>query len=506
MPTRAGLRLRWWPHSLRHFAIDWTVPPVQNANEACALIVTSARKTVWALGQMRPSMAFWAYTYTAVAVALLACEAARARDTSPVQVWVSPTDGDDSAAGTSPEAPLRHLKAARDRVRALRGGAGGHWAATVWLMAGTHRLNETLNLTQADSHTSYRAASQHGAYRGSGDLSKGLPVISGGRELSWTHASGGEVSPGPPPGPCRLLRAAVAPSLPASAGGGGVYPELYLADPQTPRATVSRLPLGAIANPDAFYEWEPLTPATASAFRYVGTQPSPEDWGTDATAFVATAPWGFRPARIAHVSNLTVTLRDTLGPKPLTKSSAGQGKRRWCVLNNQRGPLLSGEYRYSSTRREIEFNYCLNASDSDAASSSRQLQMPVATVALPGLTTLVSVQDGAVGVSFEWLQFSHSAVGPNPSPFSYDAPSTGAVEVSNATQTQLNNCAFVSIGANAIQIRHGVKGVAVSGCVFRDIGGRGFSTTLEHTGSPQDAADVLVVDSVFQGCGTMMAH
>ena len=447
--------------------------------------------------------------YTAVAVALLACKVVG--DTSPtaaaalIQVWVSPTDGDDSAAGTSPDAPLLHLRAARDRVRALRGGVGGHRAATVWLMAGTHRLNETLNLTQVDSHTSWRATSQHGAHKGSGDSGMGLPVISGGRELSWTPVSDGKTTPDAP-GPCWLLRASGVAPLPASAGSGGVYPELYLTDPQrqTPRAMVSRLPLGAVADPDAFYEWEPLVPATGNAFGYVDTQISPEDWGPDATAFVATAPWAFRPAQITHVSNLTVTLREALSPKPLTKSSAGQGKRRWCVLNNQRGPLLPGEYRYRSARREIEFNYCLNASASGAVSNSRELQMPPATVALPGLTTLVSVQDGAVGVSFEWLQFSHSAVGLNPSPFSYDAPCTGAVEVSNATQTQFKNCAFVSTGANAIQIRHGVKGMAVSGCVFRDIGGRGFSTTLEHTGSPQDATDVLVADSVFQGCGTIL--
>ena len=48
---------------------------------------------------------------------------------------------------------------------------------------------------------------------------------------------------------------------------------------------------------------------------------------------------------------------------------------------------------------------------------------------------------------------------------------------------------------------HEVERVTVTGCVFRSVGGRAFTTTLENTGSKQDATDLMVSDSVFDGCG-----
>ena len=48
-----------------------------------------------------------------------------------------------------------------------------------------------------------------------------------------------------------------------------------------------------------------------------------------------------------------------------------------------------------------------------------------------------------------------------------------------------------------------MKGVSATGCVFSDIGGRGFTTTLEHTSAQQDATGIRVLDSVFEGCGAV---
>jgi len=50
-------------------------------------------------------------------------------------------------------------------------------------------------------------------------------------------------------------------------------------------------------------------------------------------------------------------------------------------------------------------------------------------------------------------------------------------------------------------VLHEVERVTVTGCVFRSVGGRAFTTTLENTGSKQDATDLMVSDSVFDGCG-----
>jgi hypothetical protein len=411
------------------------------------------------------------------------------------EVWVSPDSGNDSAAGTTPASPLRHLRAARNRVRALRAG-NQQLPAVIWLLPGTYRLNETLNLTGVDSYTAWRRAPLHGdSGGGSQHWLASLPVISGGRELAWAEAapSGSPKqsrSDSSSSQPCKLVRAAGIPPLAGAAGAGGVYPELYIEG--RGRAAVVRQPANAVFDPHAFFDWQPATPATAGAFMYNVSEVDTAGWGPDATAFVATAPWAFNPARIAAAAGGRVSLHGPLGPKPLTASSAGQGRRRWCALNTQGADLRAGEFRYSSARQEITFNYCPDAS---------QPPLPAASVALPGLATLVSVQEGAVGISFEQLRFSHSAVGANPSPYSYDAPQSGAVEVANASQIRFTSVAFVSTGANGLQVRHGVQRVLVSGCVFLDIGGRGFTTTLEHTNDVQDAADVLVSDNVFQGCG-----
>ena len=48
--------------------------------------------------------------------------------------------------------------------------------------------------------------------------------------------------------------------------------------------------------------------------------------------------------------------------------------------------------------------------------------------------------------------------------------------------------------------------VDVVGCSFTGIGGRGFTTTLEHTSSAQDATSVTVADSVFRGCGEVFVQ
>jgi len=53
---------------------------------------------------------------------------------------------------------------------------------------------------------------------------------------------------------------------------------------------------------------------------------------------------------------------------------------------------------------------------------------------------------------------------------------------------------------------HEVSGVEVSGCVVADVGGRGFTTTLETTGSAQDASNLLLTDSVIQGCGKVVTQ
>ena len=392
-----------------------------------------------------------------------------------LELWVSPT-GDDSAAGTR-QAPLQHMHVARDRLRELRSKKQKH-RATVRLLPGAYQLNQTLELVAADSFTTWQA-DDAGSLRGMASL----PLISGGVPLTWTREEGSSTAG------CTILSASHVPTNGRLAATGAIYPELYIAGQG--RAAVAKQPADALTNPEAFFEWSALEPASLTAFSYDTEQVNPADLASDGslsdvTAMISNAPWAFVPGRINKADNGTLTLMQALGPKPLSNSKL-PGKHRWVALNTQRGDLLPGTYRFNSKSNRLTF--CTNISS------------PVGVVAAPHMTTLVSVQGDATGVSFDSLRFSHSAVGDNPSPYSYDAPSTAAVEISNATTTTFTSCAFTSTGANGLQVRHGVKGVVVQQSVFADIGGRGFTTTLEHTSAAQDAVDITLKSSVFKGCG-----
>ena len=63
------------------------------------------------------------------------------------------TDGDDKAPGTAAH-PLHTLEAARDRLRTMGAAKEG---STVWLRGGPYIRTETLDLTAADSGTTWRA-------------------------------------------------------------------------------------------------------------------------------------------------------------------------------------------------------------------------------------------------------------------------------------------------------------------------------------------------------------
>ena len=53
---------------------------------------------------------------------------------------------------------------------------------------------------------------------------------------------------------------------------------------------------------------------------------------------------------------------------------------------------------------------------------------------------------------------------------------------------------------------HDTASVDVRGCVFTDVGGRGFTTTLEHTGAKQDAANIARDSDLDLGCAPYVLY
>jgi hypothetical protein len=390
----------------------------------------------------------------------------------PFEVFVSLT-GDDAANGTR-DAPLQHLLAARDRVRQLRQGSAPYTGqivpARIWLMSGTFTLDVTLNLTAADSNVSWHGLSDTKS-----------PVISGGKTLEWAVEAAANRHG------CRMLRArGVVPNI-GRASVGMIYPQLYI---HGKRAQISRQPAKGLTDPQAYFEWRPTTPSTASAFRFNSTAVSPDEWAengtlSDITALLFTAPWTGEPHRIKSVDKGSETIQLLAPAASLEGRSKIQGVKRWIGLNTP-GPLEPGSYSYSSATQELAYSDCSNAT-----------QLPSATVSVSGMTTLVRLTEHAVGVSFVGVSFAHTSTGALPSNFSYGAAESGAVEVGPmAADIRFEAVSFAATGNNALQVFPGVRGVTVEGCTFVDVGGRGFSTTLEHTSAKQDAEDLLVTDSV----------
>lgn len=103
---------------------------------------------------IRVAARFTAAAMAAIMLALpCAVFATNDAENAAVEIWVSP-GGDDKAAGTK-EAPLATIAAARDAVRAKRGGGDGE--ATVYISAGVYPQTETLSLGAEDGGVTYKA-------------------------------------------------------------------------------------------------------------------------------------------------------------------------------------------------------------------------------------------------------------------------------------------------------------------------------------------------------------
>jgi hypothetical protein len=188
-------------------------------------------------------------------------------------------------------------------------------------------------------------------------------------------------------------------------------------------------------------------------------------WGitsTDVTALVFTAPWSAEPRRITSVSinkteNIGILSLNAPFLKNLTSSKL-PGVKRWVALNTQSGVLQPGSYRYSSHTQEILFNYCSSSKGirhktSNSDNKNNQPNPPSAFIPFANMTTLVRLTDGASGVTFLNISFAHSAVGDQPSSFSYGPAKSGAVEVGpDAANISFEAVSFRGTGNNALQV------------------------------------------------------
>ncbi|MFQ6096905.1 MAG: right-handed parallel beta-helix repeat-containing protein [Armatimonadota bacterium] len=129
----------------------------------------------------------WAAAVAALSVAGVLCQSVQA---APLALYVS-TKGNDAWTGRSrearpPDGPFATLAQARDELRRLRREARLTDGATVYVLPGTYRLDETFTLGPEDSGTETAPI----VYRG---LGKQKPVLSGGKVLRGFRPYRGEI-------------------------------------------------------------------------------------------------------------------------------------------------------------------------------------------------------------------------------------------------------------------------------------------------------------------------
>eukprot|EP00035_Acanthoeca_spectabilis_P030685 m.10422 g.10422 ORF g.10422 m.10422 type:complete len:779 (+) comp4318_c0_seq1:371-2707(+) len=391
------------------------------------------------------------------------------------------TNGSDSNTGESPATALLTPLAARDRVRALRGNTIAI-VAEVRVLPGTYELSTTLNLTEPDSNTAWIGLPADPTVTVST-----MPTFSGGSEIQWAEPLAPRKDTDPPMEPETLTAVLTLEQDQAARTAGSVFPQLIV--DQT-RAPIARVP----AQPGTYLSWHTAPgnkTGSTLAFGYDPTEVNPTGWASvgeigEVTALVYDAPWSAQPRTISSINPTTPTV--ALNPPemhgPLNVGSF-VGTKRWVGLNLQTGPLVPGTYRYRSANRTLTY-----------------FGNRPASAVVPRLGTVVRMTNSAGAITFTGLRFAHTASGINPSPASYGPSLQAAIEVGpSAANVAFTACAFQHTGANGLEVFHNVSGVTVSGSVFADLGGRGFTTTLETTGVIQDAENVLITDSVFTGCG-----
>ncbi|WP_433379574.1 right-handed parallel beta-helix repeat-containing protein [Streptosporangium sp. CA-115845] len=361
--------------------------------------------------------------------------------------YVSPS-GDDTWPGTL-ERPFATLAHARDLAR----GAD----AAVHLLAGTHRLTETFELTEADSGVTYRAL--------------GEAVVSGGRRVTgWRERDG-------------VWLAEV---------GDLDTRQLYVEGRRAERAAIDAIP----------------GKATRTDTGYVTDSTAPQSWGNPADVefvFRGVYPWTEARFGVAAVE----------GDEYSTTITMAQPAFGWAIeLYNSVVPWEGGGESYGPglpTRVENGAGF-LTEPGTFALDRSRPGhhvlsyrprpgEDPERTeVVAPVLETLVKVT-GARDVAFLGVTFADATwLRPSRPEGFLHYHGTGYYEGGPIEKVSFGEGAWVTVPGASSEIPanvvfEGAARVAIEGCRFTRLG----ATALRFSG---DSADILVRGNVFESlCG-----
>ncbi|MCG5214644.1 right-handed parallel beta-helix repeat-containing protein [Streptosporangium sp. KLBMP 9127] len=368
------------------------------------------------------------------------------------ELYVSPS-GDDASPGTR-EHPLATLPRARELARDQARDQAGDAETVVHLLAGTHRLAETLELTEADSGLTFRA--------------EGEAVVSGGRRITgWRERDG-------------VWLAEV---------GDLDTRQLHVDGRRVERAAIDALP-GTATRTDTGY----VTDSTA-----------PQSWGNPADVeFVLRGVYPWTEARFGVAS--------VDGDEHSTTITMAQPAFGWAIeLYNSVVPWEGGGESYGPglpTRVENGAGFLTEPGTFvlDRSLPGRHVlryrprpgESPERTeVVAPVLETLVKVT-GARDVAFHGITFADVTwLRPSRPEGFLHYHGTGYYDGGPIEKVSFGEGAWVTVPGASLTIPanvviDGAAGVAIEGCRFTRLG----ATALRFSGG---ATDILVRGNVVEG-------
>ena len=416
-------------------------------------------------------------------------------------IYVSP-HGNDAGDGSF-QHPMRTLHAARDAARAVRSQGG---SPSVLLLNGTHRLSDTLQLTEADGGTATAAALWAAAPGAAASISGGV-AIDGWQPVAWPGATAGSV-----------FVADVSAFAKAAA-----WPfEQILVDRQAwPVARWPLKPPGSPYNASWLYlaDWSKLVhPLTASAPSlgrmssavptWLGIEPADLPPNVSSSNDLAGAcldvfgyferDTGSQMLRV-HALNLT----NASAPAALVNSYGFKVSQRY-VMRNVKAGLVPGRWWLDVAAERL---YVMLHEARDAA--SLQVEVPVANVLVEvsGVRHLQFANLTFTNNGGKWVGYALSGAAKPLHDWMSTQPhqvrGDYAVVLKNRTSDiRVDRCTFEKLFSTAVQVSDGSRHISVTRSLFRDLGQGGIDVTGFDVPHPGNRPYEITIDRcVFSRLG-----
>ncbi len=409
-------------------------------------------------------------------LAVLSPAALAAPEVGEHDLFVSP-EGDDAAAGTV-DAPLKTVQAAKEKLKALKGGLTEGETVHVWLRAGRYEFGDTLRFTSDDLPNVTYAA-----YNGEEVLFSGAKEITGFHEETVNGV--------------RVFTKTLTSEDPTG------FKSLFREDTQL---TVPRYPDTGYFTVNRLCPEDDIWTSDDTPWNFTLGQRSFCADPADLTEFTNPTDVQVRILHFWHDELMYLTGVDyTTGKLSLSRPSSMliQTIDRFYFENVFEAMNEPGEW-YLNTQSNVLYYVPEEGETADAC-----------VLRASSLECLLDI-NGVSGIAFEGIRFTETDWNvPTPTEWEgwrgendIDALQAaldvkGVVTVQYAENIAFTNCEFTNLGADGVKFMSGVKHSRVENCLFKNIAATGVFVGGANCqpDEPDCTADITVTNNLISGYG-----